>query len=89
MNGAKKCKMDRPRLRRLGWGRTSKNYKHGPGKNRRALGNPFHTDMLNQDAKVEEDGVTYITRETQAKARYDRKHLKSEQKNQARTKYKG
>jgi len=45
--------------------------------------------MLNQAAKVEEDGVTYITREIQAKERYDRKHLKSEQKTQARAKNKG
>ncbi len=72
---------------RMEWVRMSKSRKYGPGKNHRALGNPFHTDMLNQDAKVEEDGVTYITRETQEKARYDRKHLKSEQKNQARAKY--
>jgi hypothetical protein len=67
----------------------SKYHKHGPGKGRRALGNPFHKDMLNQAAKVEDDGVTYITREIQAKERYDRKHKKSEQKTRAQAKNKG
>jgi hypothetical protein len=45
--------------------------------------------MLKEAAKVEEDGVTYITRETQEKVRYDRKHLKSEQKKRAQAKNKG
>ncbi len=64
----------------------SKTHKYGHSKNRGALGNPFHTDMLNQAVKVEEDGVTYITRQTQEKVRYERKHQKSEQKNQAKAK---